>query len=51
MLSRTRLLEKYLAVMRAIVQTGYNGFVAHEFTTKKANEFEAIRDAVNVCDV
>jgi len=41
----------YPAVMRAIVQTGYKGFVAHEFATKKANEFEAIREAVKICDV
>ena len=41
----------YPAVMRAIVATGFKGFVAHEFGPKKADKFESIRDAVKVCDV
>jgi len=41
----------YPAVMRAIVETGFKGFVAHEFTPKKENRLESIRDAVKVCDV
>ena len=41
----------YPAVMRAIVETGFKGFVAHEFGPKKADKFESIRDAVRVCDV
>ena len=41
----------YPAVMEAIVETGYKGYVAHEFNTKKADKMEAIRDAVMVCDV
>jgi len=41
----------YPAVMRAIMATGFKGFVAHEFGPKKADKFESIRDAVKVCDV
>jgi hydroxypyruvate isomerase len=41
----------YPAVMRAIVETGFKGFVAHEFTPKKEDRLESLRDAVNVCDV
>jgi hydroxypyruvate isomerase len=41
----------YSAVMSAIVATGFNGHVAHEFTPKKENKIESIRDAVKVCDV
>jgi hydroxypyruvate isomerase len=41
----------YPAVMQAIVQTGFKGFVAHEFTPKKEDKMESIRDAVKVCDV
>ena len=41
----------YPAVMRAIVKTGFKGFVAHEFSAKKADKMESIRDAVRICDV
>ena len=41
----------YPAVMRAIVETGFKGFVAHEFGPKKSNKLESLRDAVKVCDV
>ena len=39
----------YPAVMRAIKETGYKGFVAHEFQPK--NGIESLRDAVKICDV
>ena len=41
----------YPAVMRAIVKTGFKGFVTHEFSPKKVDKMESIRDAVKVCDV
>jgi len=41
----------YPAVMRAIVATGYKGFVAHEFSAKKPDNLESLRNAVKVCDV
>ena len=39
----------YPAVMRAIRDTGYKGFVAHEFLPK--NGIPSLRDAVKLCDV
>ena len=41
----------YPAVMRAIVETGFKGFVAHEFSPKKEDNLESLREAVRVCDV
>ena len=39
----------YPAVMRAIKETGYKGFVAHEFLPK--NGIQSLREAVKLCDV
>jgi len=39
----------YPAVMRAIKETGYKGFVAHEFRPK--NGIQSLREGVKVCDV
>ena len=39
----------YPAVMRAIKETGYKGFVAHEFGPK--NGLNSLREAVKICDV
>jgi len=36
-------------VMRAILETGYKGFVAHEFIPK--NGLQSLREAVKICDV
>jgi len=42
--------EKYYpAIMRAILETGYEGFVAHEFLPK--NGIQSLREAVILCDV
>ena len=41
----------YPAVMRAIVETGYNGFVAQEFLPTWEDKPLALRHAVKVCDV
>ena len=41
----------YPAVMRAIVATGFEGFVAHEFSPKRVENLESLRHAVKVCDV
>jgi len=42
--------EKYYpAIMRAIKETGFTGFVAHEFLPK--NGIQSLRDAVILCDV
>jgi hydroxypyruvate isomerase len=41
----------YSAVMKAILETGFQGFVAHEFTPKKKDKLESLREAVRLCDV
>ncbi len=40
----------YPAIMRAIVDTGYKGYVAQEFVPKK-NPLESLADSVRICDV
>ena len=40
----------YPAVMQAIVQTGYKGFVAQEFLPKR-DPLTSLRQAVGICDV
>ena len=40
----------YPAIMRAIVETGYKGYVAHEFVPKK-DPIESLAYAVRICDV
>lgn len=39
----------YPPVMQAIKETGFKGFVAHEFTPK--NGLQSLREAVKICDV
>ena len=42
----------YPAIMRAIVETGYKGYVAHEFVPKKESDpIESLAYAVRICDV
>ena len=41
----------YPAVMRAIVETGFKGFVAQEFVPKRAEPLESLREGVRICDV
>jgi hydroxypyruvate isomerase len=41
----------YPAVMRAIVATGYKGFVAQEFLPKGPDPLESLRRCVQICDV
>jgi len=40
----------YPAIMRAIVKTGYNGYVAHEFVPKR-DPLTSLANAVRICDV
>jgi hydroxypyruvate isomerase len=37
--------------MAAIVETGYKGYVAHEFIPVAQDKIASLRQAVNVCDV
>jgi hydroxypyruvate isomerase len=40
----------YPAIMRAIVKTGYKGYVAHEFVPKR-DPITSLANAVRICDV
>jgi len=41
----------YPAIMRAIVKTGYKGYVAHEFVPKQKDKIASLAYAVRICDV
>jgi len=41
----------YPAVMRAIVATGYKGFVGQEFVPKRPDPLASLRQAIRICDV
>jgi hydroxypyruvate isomerase len=40
----------YPAIMRAIAETGFTGYVAHEFVPKR-DPLQSLSDAVRICDV
>ena len=41
----------YPAIMKAIVKTGYSGFVAQEFNPTRNNPIESLEESINICDV
>lgn len=41
----------YPAVMRAIVATGYKGYVAQEFVPKNEDKLASLKAAIHICDV
>jgi hydroxypyruvate isomerase len=41
----------YPAIMRAIVDTGYKGWVAQEFIPAREDKIASLRQAVGICDV
>lgn len=41
----------YPAVMRAIVATGYKGYVGQEFVPKQPDKIASLRAAIQICDV
>jgi hydroxypyruvate isomerase len=41
----------YPAILKAIVDTGYQGFVAQEFIPAKSDALASLRQAVRLCDV
>lgn len=49
-LDDTQLLD-YPAIMRAIVDTGFKGWVAHEFVPKRPDALKSLEQAVQLCDV
>jgi hydroxypyruvate isomerase len=41
----------YPAIMRALLKTGYNGFVGQEFVPSQKNKLESLRKCILLCDV
>jgi hydroxypyruvate isomerase len=41
----------YPAIMRAILETGYTGYVAQEFIPKRQDKLASLRQAVQICTV
>lgn len=41
----------YPAIIKAIVATGFKGYLAQEFIPKQKDKIKSLRDAVNICDV
>lgn len=41
----------YPAIMKAIVETGYKGFVAQEFIPKREDKLASLKQGVTICDV
>ena len=41
----------YPAIMKAIVETGYQGYVAQEFIPKRPDPIASLKQAVEICDV
>lgn len=41
----------YPAIMKAIVQTGYKGFVAQEFIPRREDKIASLSQGVKICDV
>ena len=41
----------YPAIMKAIVATGYKGYVAQEFIPTQQDKIAALREAITICDV
>ena len=41
----------YPAIMRAILKTGFEGYVAQEFIPTYENPIDSLREAIDICDV
>lgn len=41
----------YPAIMQAIVETGYKGFVAQEFIPKREDKLASLKQSIQICDV
>ena len=41
----------YPAIMKAIVETGFTGYVAQEFVPTWEDKLEALEDAIKICTV
>ena len=41
----------YPAIMKAIVETGYTGFVAQEFVPSRKDDIASLKQGVTICDI
>ena len=41
----------YAAIMRAVAQTGFKGFVAQEFIPSRADKLNSLKQAIGLCDI
>ena len=41
----------YPAIMKAIVETGYTGYVAQEFIPKAEDALASLKESIYICDV
>jgi hydroxypyruvate isomerase len=41
----------YPAIIRAIVETGFKGFIGQEFIPQREDKLASLRQAVGICDV
>ncbi|WP_298714136.1 TIM barrel protein [Chitinophaga sp.] len=41
----------YPAIIKAVVETGFKGFVAQEFVPKRSDKLASLRQGVQICDV
>ena len=41
----------YPAIMKAILKTGFNGYVAQEFIPTYENPIDSLRESIDICDV
>ena len=41
----------YPAIMKAIKETGYKGYVAQEFVPTRENKIDSLKEAIRICDV
>lgn len=41
----------YPAIMKAVLKTGYKGFVGQEFVPSQDNKLESLRKCIQICDV
>jgi hydroxypyruvate isomerase len=42
---------QYPAIMKAILNTGYSGFVGQEFIPKRSNKLASLKQGIEICDV
>lgn len=41
----------YPAIMKAITETGFKGYVAQEFMPERKNKIDSLKEAIKICDV